>query len=130
MTINDANHDEPLKLHSHRDLADDGTPKMTKAMEAYLDARRRADETKADGDAESGPALRSDLAEERRTAALARLERDHARLYGVIYLTDLRGLSMRATGRLLQLDHHTIQKHRAKALALVEGWCGEERQAG
>ncbi len=72
----------------------------------------------------------ADIDEERQAAAMARLQVEHARLYGVLYLTDMRGLSLRATGRYLGVDHHTVTKHRGRAIALIRGWCADERQAG
>jgi len=117
---------EPVKLHSHRDLADDGTPRMTRAMEAYITANSSA----SGRTAESEDSPFNDLDEEQKAAALVRLKEEHARLYGVLFLTDLRGLSLRETGRCLGLDHKTVKRHRAKGVAHIRAWCADERQAG
>lgn len=117
---------EPVKLHSHRDLADDGAPRMTRAMEAYITASSSMSGRPADG--EDSPL--ADLDEGQKAAALVRLKEEHARLYGVLFLTDLRGLSLRETGRYLGLDHKTVKRHRAKGMAHMRAWCQDERQAG
>ncbi len=116
---------EPVKLHSHRDLNDAGAPRMTRAMEAYITASSSMSGRPADG--EDSPL--ADLDEERRTIALVRLKEEHARLYGVLFLTDLRGLSLRETGRCLDLDHKTVKRHRAKGIAHLRAWCQDDRQA-
>jgi len=116
---------EPVKLHSPRDLAADGTPRMTGAMEAYIcrphDRVKRPD---------SEDVRLDDLQDAQREAALTRLQVEHARLYGVLFLTDIRKLSLRATGRHLGMDHHTIVKHRRRAIGLIRAWSTDERQAG
>jgi DNA-directed RNA polymerase specialized sigma24 family protein len=116
---------EPLKLHTHHDLAADGAPRMTKAMERYI-ARPQARVEPSD----SEDVRLDDLQQEHREAALTRLQVEHARLYGVLFLTDLRGLSLRATGRCLGMDHHTVTKHRGRAIALIRAWSTDELQAG
>jgi len=121
-----SDHAEPLKLHSHRDLADDGAPRMTGAMECYI-CRPQARVEPSD----SGEDVRlDDLQDEQREAALARLQVEHARLYGVIFLTDIRKLSLRETGRHLGLDHKTVKRHRVKGIAHLRAWCTDERHAG
>ncbi len=72
----------------------------------------------------------ADLDDERKGAALARLEVEQPLLFGVVFLTDYRALSLRETGRHLGMDHHTITKHRGRAIALIRAWCTDERQAG
>jgi len=116
---------EPLKLHSHHDLAADGAPRMTASMERYI-SRPQARVEPSD----SEDVRLDDLQEEQREAVLTRLKEEHGRLYGVLFLTDLRGLSLRATGRHLGMDHHTVVKHRGRAIALIRAWSTDERQAG
>lgn len=117
---------EPLKLHSHRGLADDGAPRMTRAMEAYITTTSSAPNRTA----ESEDSPLDDLQDEQQEAALARLQVEHARLYGVIFLTDIRKLSLRETGRHLGLDHKTVKRHRVKGIAHLRAWCTDERHAG
>jgi len=64
-----------------------------------------------------------------KAAALARLKEEHASLYGVLFLTEYRGLSLRATGRCLSMDHHTVKKYRGQAVAHVRAWSSDTRQA-
>ena len=104
----------------------DGTPRMSDAMEAYITADSSTPGRITDGE----PLPFDDLDEEQQAAALARLQVEHARLFGVLFLTDVWGLSLRATGRYLGVDHHTVVKHRGRAIALIRAWCAEERQAG
>ena len=116
-----------LKLHTRRDLDDAGTPRMTQAMLRVIAGPAR-DAHDADGASERDEL--ADLDQQRKAAALARLEAEHARLYGIIFLTDVRGLSLRATGCYLDMDHHTVTKHRGRAIGLIRAWCADERQAG
>jgi len=117
-----------LRLHSHRTLADDGAPQMTEAWLTRLN--RNSSGLAADDKGEGDAATLDDLDVDRKEAALARLRDDYALLYGVVYLTDLRGLSLRETGRHLRLDHKTVKRHRAKGVAYVRALCNEERRAG
>lgn len=116
-----------LRLHSHRTLADDGAPQMTEAWLTRLN--RNSSSLAADDKGEGDAATLDDLDADRKEAALARLRDDYALLYGVVYLTDLRGLSLRETGRHLRLDHKTVKRHRAKGVAYVRALRNEERRA-
>jgi len=128
MARNDASdHAEPLKLHSHRALADDGAPRMTAAMLRVITASSSMSGCPTNGDSERDEL--ADLDEERKAAALARLEAEHPDLYGVVWLVDYRGLSLRATGRCLKMTHPTVGKHRAIALATVRAWCVDRENA-
>ncbi len=123
---NASDHAEPLKLHSRRELADDGAPRMTQTMECYICQPQARVEP-----SDSGEDVRlDDLQDEQREAALTRLQVEHARLYGVVFLTDIRKLSLRATGRCLNMDHKTVKRHRAKGIAHLRAWCTDERPAG
>ncbi len=117
---------EPLKLHSRRDLADDGAPRMTGAMLRVIAGREQDASDAGDDDAHDELA---DLDQERKARALARLQVEHPALYGIVYLVDDRGLSLRSVGRHLNLDHHTVGRHRDKGLAYVRDWCSDTRQA-
>ncbi len=75
------------------------------------------------GDEYASPDALADIDEEMKEAALARLQVEHARLYGVLFLTDIRKLSLRETGRCLKMSHPTVGKHRDTALAKVRAWC-------
>ena len=122
---NDAAHNI-LKLHSRRELACDGRPAMTRKMlRAIAGSERDAPDAGADGEHDE----LVDLDEERKAAALARLQEEHPHLYGIVYLVDHRGLSLRSVGRHLNLDHHTVGRHRDKGRAYVRDWCGDTRQA-
>jgi len=123
---NDAAH-SILKLHSRRALADDGRPRMTRKMLQLIGG---AEEDGPDVGADGAHDELADLDQERKAQALARLQEEHPRLYGIVYLTDYRALSLRAIGRCLGLDHHTVKKHRGQAVALMRAWCADERQAG
>lgn len=115
-------------LHSRHHLADDDAPQMTEAWLTRLNRNSSvpaADDDKGEGDA----VTLNDLDADRKDEALARLRDDHPPLYGVVYLTDLRGLSFRETGRHLNLNHETVKKHRAMAVAYVRALCGDTRQA-
>ncbi len=114
-------------LHSRHHLADDGAPQMTEAWLTRLN--RNSSVPAADDKGEGDAATLDDLDVDRKDEALARLRDDYALLYGVVYLTDLRGLSLRETGRHLNLNHETVKKHRARAVAYVRALCGDTRQA-
>ncbi len=116
-----------LKLHSHHDLDDAGAPRMTRAMEWYITASSSMSGGVVDAESERDEL--ADLDEARQAAALARLEVEQPLLYGVVFLTDYRALSLRATGRHLGMDHHTVTKHRGRAIGLIRAWCAGERQA-
>jgi len=118
-----------LKLHSRRALADDGRPRMTRKM-LQLIAGAEQDTSDAGNGADGEHDELADLDQERKATALARLQEEYPHLYGIVYLTDYRALSLRAIGRCLGLDHHTVKKHRGQAVALMRAWCADERQAG
>ncbi len=127
MDRNDASdHAEPLKMHSHHDLDDAGTPRMTQAMLRVIAGPAR-DVLDAASDSERDEL--TDLDQQRKARALARLQAEHPQLYGIVYLVDHRGLSLRSVGRHLNLDHHTVGRHRDKGLAYVRDWCSDTRQA-
>jgi DNA-directed RNA polymerase specialized sigma24 family protein len=71
----------------------------------------------------------ADLDQQREAVALARLEAEHPDLYGVVWLVDYRGLSLRETGRCLKKSHPTVSKHHAVALAKVRAWCTDIQDA-
>jgi len=71
----------------------------------------------------------ADLDAERKAAALARLQEEHPHLYGIVYLVDHRGLSLRSVGRHLHMSHPTVGKHRDTALATVRAWCVDREDA-
>ncbi len=75
-----------LKLHSHRDLADDGAPRMTGAMEAYL--CQPHERVTRPGDLPAPLAL---------PAAWARLQAQEPRLARTVAATVMRGLMDWAT---------------------------------
>ncbi len=127
MARNDASdYAEPLKLHSRRALADDGRPRMTRKM-LQLIAGAEQDTSDA-GDEDTHDEL-ADLDTERKVAALARLQAEHPQLYGIVYLVDQRGLSLRSVGRHLHMSHPTVGKHRETALATVRAWCVDREDA-
>jgi len=119
---------EPLKLHSRRERDDAGVPKMTRGMEWYIAASSPMSGGVIDAEREHDEL--ADLDEERQAVALARLEVEQPLLFGVVFLTDYRALSLRATGRHLGMDHHTVTKHRGRAIALIRAWSTDELQAG
>ncbi len=121
---------KPLKLHNRRTLDEAGVPAMTEAMARYITACSPMPGGVVDAERACECDELGDLDDEQQAAALARLQVEHARLYGVLFLTDMRGLSFRATGRYLGVDHHTVVKHRGRAIALIRAWCTDERQAG
>lgn len=90
---------EPLKLHSHYDLADDGAPRMTQAMLRVI-AGPAQDALDAASDSERGEL--TDLDQQREARALARLQAEHPQLYGIVYLVDHPGLSLRSVGAALE----------------------------
>ncbi len=119
---------EPLKLHTRRTLDDAGVPAMTRQALHYLCPERDDPDVGATtGDSEQDDL--ADLDDERKGAALIRLEREDPELYGILYLVDHRGLSLRAVGRHLGLTHPTVSKRRGRALALVRAWCRDMQEA-
>jgi len=117
-----------LKIHTRRALADDGRPAMTRKMLRLIGGAEEDDPDAGNGDDGECDEL-ADLDQERKVVALARLHVEHPALYGIIYLVDHRGLSLRSVGRHLNLDHHTVGRHRDKGLAYVRDWCSDTRQA-
>ncbi len=115
------------RLHEHGE-GQALPPPLRPDFVAHLD-RVRAQANSADAQDAVCDEL-ADLDAERQAAALARLQVEHAKLYGIIFLTDVRRLSLRATGRYLAMDHHTVVKYRGRAIALIRAWCTDERQAG
>jgi len=129
MARNDASdHAEPLKLHSRRELACDGRPAMTRKM-LQLIAGAEQDTSDAGNGADGEHDELADLDQERKAAALARLQAEHPQLYGIVYLVDQRGLSLRSVGRHLHMSHPTVGKHRDTALATVRAWCVDREDA-
>jgi len=127
MDRNDASdHAEPLKMHSHHDLDDAGTPRMTQAMLRVIAGPAR-DVLDAASDSERDEL--TDLDQQRKARALARLQAEHPQLYGIVYLVDHRGLSLRSVGRHLHMSHPTVGKHRDTALATVRAWCVDREDA-
>jgi len=124
---NDAAH-SLVKLHSRRELACDGRPRMTRKMLRLIGGPEE-DGPDAGNGADGECDELADLNQERKAQALARLQAEHPQLYGIVYLVDHRGLSLRSVGRHLNLDHHTVGRHRDKGLAYVRDWCQGERQA-
>jgi len=122
---NDAAH-SILKLHSRRALADDGRPRMTRKMLQLIGG---AEEDGPDVGADGAHDELADLDQERKAAALARLQAEHPQLYGIVYLVDQRGLSLRSVGRHLHMSHPTVGKHRDTALATVRAWCVDREDA-
>jgi len=115
-----------LKLHSRRALACDGRPRMTRqALRAIAGPEQDASDA---GDDDAHDEL-ADLDEERKAASLARLQEEHLHLYGIVYLVDQRGLSLRSVGRHLHMSHPTVGKHRDTALAKVRAWCVDREDA-
>ncbi len=114
------------QLHEH--VEGQALPPLRPDFVEHLD-RVRAQANSADAERAACDEL-GDLDDERQAAALARLQVEHARLYGVLFLTDVRGLSLRETGRYLGMDHKTVRRHRAKGMAHIMAWCADERQAG
>ncbi len=124
---NDAAH-SILKMHSRRALAGDGRPAMTHKMLRLIGGAEEDDPDAGNG-ADGECDELADLDQERKAQALARLQAEHPQLYGIVYLVDHRGLSLRSVGRHLNLDHHTVGRHRDKGLAYVRDWCSDTRQA-
>jgi len=121
-----------LKLHSRRALAGDGRPAMTRKMLRLIGgAVGSAEEDEPDGGngADGECDALADLDQERKAAALARLQAEHPQLYGIVYLVDQRGLSLRSVGRHLHMSHPTVGKHRDTALATVRAWCVDREDA-
>lgn len=125
-TLGDAPESRFTRLHEHGE--GQALPPLRPDFVAHLD-RVRAQANSVDAEKAACNEL-ADLDAERQAAALARLQVEHAKLYGVVFLTDVRGLSLRATGRYLAMDHHTIVKHRGRAIALIRAWCADEQQVG
>ncbi len=122
---NDAAH-SILKLHSRRELARDGRPAMTRqALRAIAGREEDGPDVGVDGEHDE----LADLDQERKAAALARLQEEHPQLYGIVYLVDHRGLSLRSVGRHLHMSHPTVGKHRDTALATVRAWCVDREDA-
>jgi len=117
-----------LKIHTRRALADDGRPRMTRKMLQLIGGAEEDGPDAGNGDDGECDEL-ADLDQEQKVVALARLQVEHPALYGIIYLVDHRGLSLRSVGRHLNLDHHTVGRHRDKGLAYVRDWCSDTRQA-
>ncbi len=115
-----------LKLHSRRALADDGRPRMTRKMLQLIGG---AEEDGPDVGADRECDELADLDQERKAQALARLQAEHPHLYGIVYLVDQRGLSLRSVGRHLHMSHPTVGKHRDTALATVRAWCTDIQDA-
>jgi len=121
-----------LKLHSHRDLADDGAPRMTRKMLQLIGGAvggAEEDDPDAGNGADRECDELADLDQERKAQALARLQAEHPQLYGIVYLVDQRGLSLRSVGRHLHMSHPTVGKHRDTALATVRAWCTDIQDA-
>jgi len=123
-----SDHAEPLKLHSRCELACDGRPAMTRKM-LQLIAGAEQDTSDAGNGADGEHDELADLDQERKAAALARLQAEHPQLYGIVYLVDQRGLSLRSVGRHLHMSHPTVGKHRDTALATVRAWCTDIQDA-
>jgi len=122
-----ANAPQSRFMQLHESVEGQALPPLRADFVAHLDrVRAQANTTDAK---EAACAEMADLDDERKGAALARLREEHGRLYGVLFLTDLQGLSLRATGRHLGMDHHTVVKHRGRAIALIRAWSTDDRQA-
>jgi hypothetical protein len=111
----------------HESVEGQALPPLRADFVAHLD-RVRAQANIADAEQAACDEL-VDLDQARQAVALARLEAEQPLLYGVVFLTDYRALSLRATGRHLGMDHHTVTKHRGRAIGLIRAWCADERQA-
>lgn len=119
---------EPLKIHTRRALADDGRPRMTRKMLQLIGGAEEDGPDAGNGDDGECDEL-ADLDLEQKAVALARLQVEHPQLYGIVYLVDHRGLSLRAVGRHLHMSHPTVGKHRDTALAKVRAWCVDREDA-
>ncbi len=133
MARNDASdHAEPLKLHSRRELACDGRTAMTRKMLQLIGGAvggAEEDDPDAGAGADGECDELADLNQERKAQAMARLQAEHPQLYGIVYLVDHRGLSLRSVGRHLHMSHPTVGKHRDTALATVRAWCVDREDA-
>ncbi len=111
----------------HESVEGQALPPLRPDFVAHLD-RVRAQANSADAEQAACDEL-ADLDAERKAIALARLEAEHPDLYGVVWLVDYRGMSLRATGRCLKMSHPTVGKHRAVAFAKVRAWCTDIQDA-
>ena len=102
-----------LKLHSHRDLADDGAPRMTGAMEAYL--CQPHERVTRPGDLPAPLAL---------PAAWARLQAQEPRLARTVAATVMRGLSPRKAAPGLGLCFKTVSTDKGAGMAQLVVWTG------
>jgi hypothetical protein len=114
MARNDASdHAEPLKLHSHRDLDDDGAPRMTRAMERYI-ARPQARVTRP-GDLPA-PLSFAD--------AWARLHAEEPPLAAAVEQTVIHRLTVRAAAPVLGCCSATAARRKGAGLAALSIWTG------
>jgi len=104
---------EPLKLHSHRDLADDGAPRMTNAMERYI-SRPQA-RVKRPGDL-AAPLSFVD--------AWARLHAEEPPLAHAVTVTVIHKLPVRDAAPVLGCSFATAARRRGAGLAALSIWTG------
>jgi len=102
-----------LKLHSRRELARDGAPRMTRAMEAYI--AQPHERVKRPGDLPAPLAL---------PAAWARLQAQEPRLARTVAATVMQGLSPRKAAPGLGLCFKTVSTDKGAGMAQLKVWTG------
>jgi len=108
-----SDHAEPLKLHTHRDLDDTGTPRMTGAMEAYI--CRPHERVTRPGDLPAPLSV---------AGAWARLQAQEPRLARTVAATVMQGLSPRKAAPGLGLCFKTVSTDKGAGVAQLEVWTG------
>jgi len=109
------NHDhaQPLRLHSHHALADDGAPRMTQAMEAYI--CQPHDRVKRPGDLPA-PLSFAD--------AWARLHAEEPPLAAAVEQTVIHRLTVRDAAPVLGCGSATAARRKGAGLAALSIWTG------
>jgi len=104
---------EPVKLHSHRDLADDGTPRMTHAMEHYLAEPHERVERRG----QIAPPLPF-------ADAWAKLHAEEPPLAAAVTQTVIYRLTVRDAASLLGCGSATAARRKGAGLAALSIWTG------
>ncbi len=111
MSVHDDN--EPLRLHSRHDLAHDGTPAMTKAMEGYIAGAH--ERVRRPGDMPA-PLSFAD--------AWARLHEEEPPLAAAVEQTVIHRLTVRDAAPVLGCGSATAARRRGAGLAALSVWTG------
>jgi len=104
---------EPLKLHSHHDLAADGAPRMTASMERYI-SRPQARVTRP-GDLPAPVSF---------AEAWARLRAEEPPLAAAVEQTVIHRLTVRDAAPLLGCGSATAARRKGAGLAALSIWTG------